>query len=339
MNPEGRKIKLLTLQKILEEQTDAEHCLTANQLAEKLDVYGIHAERKGIYDDVKVLNYFYQPADKRKMAKAPRIEKDEEGRGFYLDNRLFSVADLKVMIDAIQSSKFLSEAKTLELIEALETLCSKHQARGLKRQVIVTNRVKNMNTSIHNNVGHVNYAIENDEQLRFKYFDYDVKQERAFRKKGAFYIVSPYALVYCDDNYYLLAYDPESESIRNYRVDRMASLGSTGKPREGKEIFAQLDLARYQKYTFSMYSGEVKHVKMRFHNKMMNAVIDKFGRQDYAHAVDKEHFEIMVPVAISPQFYSWIFGLKNYATIISPPEVVEGMKEHLKAVMKRYENT
>ena len=164
---------------------------------------GIPVERKGIYDDIKVLNYFYQPTDKRKMAKATRVEKDEEGRGFYLDNRLFSVADLKVMMDAIQSSKFLSEAKTLELIETLETLCSKHQARGLKRQVIVTNRVKNMNTSIHNNVGHVNYAIENDEQLRFKYFDYDVKQERAFRKKGGFYIVSPYALVYCDDKHHL----------------------------------------------------------------------------------------------------------------------------------------
>ena len=165
MNTDGRKMKLLTLKKIFEEQTDAEHCLTANQLVEKLNEVSIPAERKGIYDDIKVLNYFFKPADKRKEARATRIEKDEEGRGYYLENRLFSVADLKLMIDAIQSSKFLSEAKTMELIEALETLCSRHQARGLKRQVIVTNRVKNMNTNIHNNVGHVNYAIENDVQL------------------------------------------------------------------------------------------------------------------------------------------------------------------------------
>ena len=233
MNTDGRKMKLLTLKKIFEEQTDAEHCLTANQLVEKLNEVSIPAERKGIYDDIKVLNYFFKPADKRKEARATRIEKDEEGRGYYLENRLFSVADLKLMIDAIQSSKFLSEAKTMELIEALETLCSRHQARGLKRQVIVTNRVKNMNTNIHNNVGHVNYAIENDVQLKFKYFDYDVRQERVFRKKGGFYVVSPYALVYTDDNYYLLAYDAEKDKIMNFRVDRMVSMGSTSMPREG----------------------------------------------------------------------------------------------------------
>ena len=338
MNTDGRKMKLLTLKKIFEEQTDAEHCLTANQLVEKLNEVSIPAERKGIYDDIKVLNYFFKPADKRKEARATRIEKDEEGRGYYLENRLFSVADLKLMIDAIQSSKFLSEAKTMELIEALETLCSRHQARGLKRQVIVTNRVKNMNTNIHNNVGHVNYAIENDVQLKFKYFDYDVRQERVFRKKGGFYVVSPYALVYTDDNYYLLAYDAEKDKIMNFRVDRMASMGSTSMPREGKDIFAKLDLARYQKYTFSMYSGEVKRVTMRFRNNMMNSVIDKFGRQDFASPVDKDHFEITAFVAVSPQFYAWVFGLKNYVTIVSPPEVREGMKKHLEAVLKRYED-
>ncbi|NLO84970.1 MAG: WYL domain-containing protein [Clostridiales bacterium] len=337
MNINGRKMKLLTLQKILEEQTDIDHCLTATQIVEKLNILNIQAERKGIYDDIEALNMFYAPTDKRKTSKALRIEKDESGKGYYLDNRLFSVSDLKLMIDAIQSSKFLSEAKTIELIEALETLCTKRQAYNLRRQVIVSNRVKNMNTNIHNNVDHINSAIESNEQIRFKYFDYDVKQERLYRKKGAWYVRSPFALVYSDDNYYLLAHDAEKDKIMNFRVDRMASISSTFEPRTGKEAFDKIDLAKYQKYTFSMYSGKIENVTMVFRNNMMNSVIDKFGRQGYAKAVDKDHFEITVPVAVSPQFFGWIFGLGNYVRITSPDSVKEKMKKALSGAMERYE--
>ena len=334
----GRKMKLLLLQKILEEQTDEEHFLTANQLADRLKVFGISAERKGIYDDIAALNAYYKPADKKKVDRAQRIEKDEEGRGYYLTNRLFSVSDLKLMIDAIQSSKFLSDAKTLELIEALETLCSKHQAQGFKRQVIVSNRVKNMNINVHKNVDHLNYAIVEDWKVKFKYFDYDTKQQRAFRKKGGWYVISPFALVYCDDNYYLLGYDAEKGKIMNYRVDRMAFVSAQeGMIREGKDVFAALDLAQYQKYTFSMYSGDVQRVTMRFRNTMMNAVIDKFGKLGYVKEVDKDHFEVTVPVAVSPQFFGWVFGLGNYVTIVGPENVKEKMKKMLDGVRKRYD--
>ena len=334
----GRKMKLLLLQKILEEQTDEEHFLTANQLADRLKVFGISAERKGIYDDIKALNAYYKPADKRKADRAQRIEIDEEGRGYYLTNRLFSVSDLKLMIDAIQSSKFLSDAKTLELIEALEMLCSKHQAQGFKRQVIVSNRVKNMNTNVHKNVDHLNYAIVEDWKVKFKYFDYNTKQERAFRKKGGWYIISPFALVYCDDNYYLLGYDAEKGKIMNYRVDRMAYVSAQeGMIREGKDVFAALDIAQYQRYTFSMYSGDVQRVTMRFRNTMMNAVIDKFGKLGYVKEVDKDHFEVTVPVAVSPQFFGWVFGLGNYVTIVGPENVKEKMTKMLDSVRNRYD--
>ena len=334
----GRKMKLLLLQKILEEQTDEEHFLTANQLADRLKVFGISAERKGIYDDIKALNAYYKPADKRKADRAQRIEIDEEGRGYYLTNRLFSVSDLKLMIDAIQSSKFLSDAKTLELIEALETLCSKHQAQGFKRQVIVSNRVKNMNTNVHKNVDHLNYAIVEDWKVKFKYFDYNTKQERTFRKKGGWYVISPFALVYCDDNYYLLGYDAEKGKIMNYRVDRMAYVSAQeGMIREGKDVFAALDIAQYQRYTFSMYSGDVQRVTMRFRNTMMNAVIDKFGKLGYVKEVDKDHFEVTVPVAVSPQFFGWVFGLGNYVTIVGPENVKEKMTKMLDSVRNRYD--
>jgi len=244
---------------------------------------------------------------------------------------------MSVSLNRIQSSRFLTEAKTQELVEGLRTLCSKHQARALHRDVIVTNRVKNMNESIHRSVEFLTTAIEKGVQIRFKYFDYDVKQERVYRKKGGFYTISPYNLIYSDDNYYLLAYDPELAQFRTYRVDRMAYLGLTDKLREGKEALEALNLENYQKQTFSMYGGDVKHVTLRVSNRMMGAIIDKFGRQNYAHPVDDRHFEVTVSVAISPQFYGWVFGLKNYVTIVSPQDVVEGMKEHLRAVMKRYE--
>ena len=333
----GRKMKLLELRRLLEEETDAEHGLNATQISERLKAKGISAGIKAIYDDIHALNYFYQPADKRKAARAPHIELDENGGGYYLDNRLFSVADLKLIIDAVKASRFLTEQKTQELVEGLRTLCSRYQAQSLRREVIVTNRVKNMNESIHRSVEFLAAAIEQGVQVRFKYFDYNVKQERVYRKKGGFYTISPYHLIYSEDNYYLLAYDAELEEFRTYRVDRMAYLGLTDKPREGQDALAEHPLENYQKTSFSMYGGDVKHVTLRVSNWMMGAIIDKFGRQNYAHPLDDRHFEVTVPVAVSPQFYGWVFGLKNYVTITAPQDVVEGMKAHLRAVVKRYE--
>ena len=334
----GRKMKLLEVRRILETETDQEHMLTANQIAMKLEKLGFSKpDRKGIYDDVNVLNYFYRPSDKRKAKQACFIAKDEETFGYYMDNRPFSIADLKLMIDAIQSSKFLSEAKTMELIEALEMLCSVHQAKQLKRQVVVSNRVKNMNINIHNNVGHINAAIDADVSVCFKYFDYGVKMERVFRRKGGWYEVSPLLLVYSDDNYYLVGCDHKDGKVRNFRVDRMAQPNGTGNPRIGKELFTKEDLGLYQRYSFNMYNGKVEDVTMRFRNNMMNAVVDKFGKQNFAHPVDKDHFEITVPVAVSPQFFGWIFGLGNYVTIVGPTWVKDKMVEALEKVRRRYE--
>lgn len=334
----GRKMKLLEVRRILETETDPEHTLTANQIATKLEARGFDKpDRKGIYDDINVLNYFYKPDNRRKGLQPYFIEKDEETFGYYMDRRLFSIADIKLIIDAVQSSKFLSETKTQELIEALETLCSKHQAKALKRQLIVSNRIKNMNTSIHNSVDHINYAIDNNVTIRFKYFDYDIKMRPVFRRKGEWYEISPLVMVYSDDNYYVIACDHKDGKVKNFRIDRMSKVNATINPRTGTELFTKEDAELYQTYSFNMYGGDVKNVTMRFRNNMMNTVIDKFGKKITTYAVDKDHFEIEVRVAVSPQFYGWVFGLKNYVTIVSPPEVVKGMKKHLEAVMKRYE--
>ena len=147
-----------------------------------------------------------------------------------------------------------------------------------------------------------------------------------------------YNSLYCDDNYYLLGYDAEKAKIMNYRVDRMAYVSAQeGMIREGKDVFAALDIAQYQRYTFSMYSGDVQRVTMRFRNTMMNAVIDKFGKLGYVKEVDKDHFEVTVPVAVSPQFFGWVFGLGNYVTIVGPENVKDKMTKMLDSVRNRYD--
>lgn len=334
----GRKMKLLEVRRILETETDAEHTLTANEIVKKLKGRGFEkADRKGIYDDINVLNYSYKPDESRKGLSPYFIEKDEETFGYYMDRRLFSIADIKLMIDAIQSSKFLSEAKTQELITALGTLCSIHQANALKRQLIVSNRIKNMNTSIHNSVDHINYAIQNNVTIRFKYFDYDIKKQQVFRRKGNWYEISPLMMVYSDDNYYVIACDHKDGKVRNFRIDRMSKVNATMTPRIGTELFTSEEAELYQTYSFNMYSGKVTPVTMRFRNNMMNTVIDKFGKQVIARAVDKDHFEVTVRVAISPQFFGWVFGLGNYVTIIGPEWVREKMVKTLEAIHRRYE--
>ena len=178
--------------------------------------------------------------------------------------------------------------------------------------------------------------INADVSVRFKYFDYDVNMERVFRRRGGWYEVSPLLLVYSDDNYYLVGCDHKDGKVRNFRVDRMAHLNGTGHPRMGKELFTKEDLGLYQRYSFNMYNGTVEEVTMRFRNNMMNAVVDKFGRQNFVNPVDKDHFEITVPVAVSPQFFGWVFGLGNYVTIVGPEWVKDKMVETLEKVRKRY---
>ena len=335
MVPDGYKVKLLTVLSIFEQKTDKENPMSADNIAKEVTKrLRIPCSRKGIYDDTDALNdYWHASNDPR------RIEKDEKGRGYYLANRPFSAGDVKLMVDAIESSKYLSEAKTLKLIGALEKLCPETEVRDMKSQLVVFDRVKSMNTDIHESLGVISSAIAHNQQIRFKYFDYDVNKKRAYRKKGAYYQLSPYDLVYTDDNYYLVAYNAERKGRFTYRVDRMASVEIVLPDREGKEFFEdnRKEKLRLQKSTFSMFDGGVETVTMVFRVNMMNAVIDKFGKDVFIVPVDKEHFQISVPVAVSQQFYGWVFGLGNYVTIIGPEHIKKEMAKKLEEIRKRYD--
>lgn len=249
----------------------------------------------------------------------------------------------------IQASKFLSEKKTRDLINALEHQCSRHEAVSLQRQVVIANRFKTIASSntLFGNVDRIHKAINLNAQITFKYFSYDAKKQKQYMSKGELYTASPWTIIYADDNYYLLAY--EKGTIKHFRVDKMDNVTPcvetfelTGEevvtlPHEGKEEFEKVDMSAYSKYTFSMYGGKIQNVTMRFQNRMMGVVMDRFGRDVVTTVVDKEHFQITVPVAVSDQFYGWVFGLGNYVTIVGPDSVKEGMRKALAKVTKRYE--
>lgn len=331
----GHKVKVLDVLRYLVRETDEDHRKTANQIADALKACEYpRANRKGVYEDIKVINYFFHRTDGKKPAFF--VEKDPVDFGHYVSYRLLEVPDLKLIIDAIQSSKFLSEKKTKELISALETLCSRHQAKSLNHEVILANRVKSMNDNVLRNVDYLNTAIMNNCQVSFKYFDYGMKFERLYYKNIV--EASPLFLVYADENYYLIAYNEKYQALRTYRIDRMERVSyHPDKPRKGMELYTEDQRARYQQYTFGMYGGgDPKVIKLRVHRRAMNAMVDKFGKNIFPKIIDADHFEISVKVVLSPQFYAWVFGLKKYVRIMDE-EARAGMVEHLKAVMGMYE--
>ena len=331
---EGQKMKLFALKEILEQETDANHGITMARILELLSMRGIKAERKSIYDDIRAF---------RESEYLDVTVPQGQNREYSVASRTFELSELKMMIDAIQSSKFLSEKTTRDLIKKLESMCSKYEATELQRQVVIANRVKSISSSstLFRNVDALHKAITANAQISFQYFDYDLKKQRRYFKKGERYTASPWAMIYTDDNYYLLAY--EGGKFKHFRVDKMEDVQELTTQigvvieREGAEAFEKVDMSAYSKYTFSMFGGEITPVTMVFQNRMMGAVMDRFGRDVVVMKEDDRHFRITVPVAVSNQFYGWVFGLGKMVRIVSPESVKEGMKKALADIAQRYE--
>ena len=336
---EGQKLKLFALKEILENETDDSHGITMARILELLSMRGIKAERKSIYDDLRTL---------RESDILDLVGPQGQNRTYSVGERVFQLSELKMMIDALQSSKFLSEKTTRDLIKKLESFCSKYEAKELHRQVVLANRVKNISSSsvLFRTIDAIHRAITANAQVSFQYFDYDLKKQKHYMKKGERYVVSPWAMIYTDDNYYLLAYT--EGKFKHFRVDRMdkteamiteiAEAEVASLAREGAEEFAKKDMSAYTKYTFSMFGGETVPVTMVFQNRMMGAVMDRFGRDVVAMKEDERHFRVTVSVAVSNQFYGWVFGLGKAVRIIGPESVKEGMKKALADIAARYED-
>jgi hypothetical protein len=241
-----------------------------------------------------------------------------------------------LVVDSVQSAKFITDKKSKTLIKKLEAMASKYEARKLHRQVVISGRVKTMNESIYFNVDKLHEAIGSDSQIQFKYFQWNVKKEMELRKGGAWYQVSPWALMWDDENYYLVAYDGEEKKIKHYRVDKMLKISLVNKKREGKEEFQEFDMPRYNKSLFGMYGGEEVQITLEAENEFAGVLIDRFGKDIIIRQVDAEHFRTVVNVAVSNQFLGWIMALGNGVKIVSPESVVDRMRQEIKLLNEMY---
>lgn len=323
---QNQKRKLLYLLDILERETDEEHPLTLEQLRQLLAARGVEAERKSLYDDLEQLRLY----------GADIITHRDRQVRYYLGQRTFDLPELRLLVDAVQSSKFITHRKSLELIHKLEGQTSRHQAGQLQRQVLVTGRIKSMNESIYYNVDHLHSAMNDDRQVAFQYFDWDIRKQRQLRREGVEYIVSPWALTWDDENYYLIAYEA-GKGLRHYRVDRMLHIRSTGERRQGRERFEAEDMAAFSRKTFGMFGGEEQPVTLRCARWMTGVILDRFGQDTVLLPEGEGHFTVRVPIAVSEPFFAWASGFGTDLTIVSPPAVREQYTVYLKELLQAYE--
>lgn len=325
---EKQKMKLLYMMQLFLEKTDEEHMVTTQEIIDYLDANGITAERKSIYTDIDILIEYGMDIIKVKGSK----------KGYYLASRQFELAELKLLVDAVQSSKFITTKKSRELIGKLETLCSKNEARQLHRQVVVTNRNKTINENIYYNVDMIYNGIAENVKIRFQYFEWDANKEMQLRRGGEYYEVSPWLLTWDDENYYLIAFDAEAGMIKHYRVDKMQSMELSGESREGKEQFEHFDIAAYSKKTFGMFAGEEETVTLCCDKSLIGVMVDRFGKDVAMRRKDEAQVMARVNVAVSRQFFGWVTGLGPAVKITGPERTVREYQSYLKEILSGYED-
>ena len=321
----GQKLKLLYLLKMLQDNTDENHPMTTQQIIDRLAAEDIKAERKSIYDDIRALqDYGYDI-----IAVSSR-----NCGGYYLASRDFELPELKLLVDAVQSSRFITTKKSRELIHKLEAMASVHDAGKLQRQVYVAGRIKTENESIYYSVDAIHNAIQENCKISFPYLNWTYEKKLSPRKGKPKYTVSPWALIWREENYYLVAYDSAAGSMRHYRVDKMGTVTVLKEKREGAAMYQDMDVNAYANSTFGMYGGKSEVVTLRFPEILIGVVLDRFGKEIDIRP-DGDHFKCRAKVTLSNQFYGWLAGIGKDAVILSPAYVKEEYKEHLKSIMEQ----
>lgn len=316
----NQKAKLLYVLRYLEENTDAEHPATVEQIIAHLTSYGISAERKSIYSDIDALTAFGADIEKCRSKTV----------GYYIASRTFELPELKLLVDAVQSSKFITEKKSRALIKKIVGLTSKHEAKQLDRQVNVADRIKTANESIYYAVDDIHRAIAEDKKISFEYFEWSADKEKVLRRRGERYTVSPYTLVWDDENYYLIARDNEAGENRHFRVDKMLHLDISDEARD-MSTSPKDGVVSYSKKLFGMFGGTEQMVTLSCQNSLAGVIIDRFGAEtSFKKAKGDSSFEVSVKVVLSPVFYSWLASFEGKIKLISPEDAVEGYREFIK---------
>lgn len=335
MRTDSKKLKLLYLMRVFRESTDAAHGLTIQEIAKKMEAYDFTPERKSLYTDLDALGAygFCIESDGKRPPRYHYVpDSDKE----------LTLNELKLISDCVRSSKFMSSAMSNQIVNKLKSQLSEYDRLSLERQITVPNRIKRQTYSIMDTLDTITRAIDSNLQIKFKYSYYDEKKKKRFRKKAetdGFYFVSPYKLIYSDDNYFLVGYETsiKKPQMKHFRIDKMDAVSIVVAEREGEEAYKAItDVDNYSNYTFSMHGGDVKYVTLVFINHKMDSIIDRFGNDVVVSYHDETHSKVTVPVALSDAFYSWVFGFGKAIRIAAPQEAIDGMKKLLTDVASRY---
>jgi len=324
----NQRTKLLYIQKILLEKTDEKHPMTTQEIISELATYDIHVERKTLYSDIDILRQYGLDIVTHKSSLSYH----------FVANRQFELPELKLLVDAVQSSRFITEKKSAGLIAKLSSLTSQAQAQSLKRQIHVTGRPKSINEQSYYSVDAIHAAINDGKKITFKYFDYNVQKKPSYRKNGTTYEVTPVTLCWDSDKYYLVAYNAEHNELRNYRVDRMDNV-TVSEESGDKFDKHKFNITEHIKGMFGMFGGDVVRAKLAFDNSFVNVVLDYFGKDVTITPKDDDWFEVMVDVTVSPVFLGWIFQFGNKAQILSPNSLIDAMRNLIASSMVQYNLT
>ena len=324
---ENQKQKILVLLDLFKSKTDEEHGVTTSDIIDYLAEHGIKAERKTVYADLNTLKEYGYEISKEK----------KDGNYYYtLLDRDFQLPELKLLVDAVQASKFISAKKSSELIKKIENLASVYQAKQLQRQVFVSNRIKTNYENVYYNVDELNLAINENRKIKFDYYEWTLSKEMVLRKNGHKNDISPWSLAWDDENYYLVAFDGNSGIIKHYRVDKMRKIEILDEARDGREEFEEFDAAKYAKKVFGMFTGDEQRVKIQFANKLIGVVIDRFGQDIMIIPKGVDQFVVNVNVKVSNMFLGWIIGLGDGAKILEPESVVDEVKQITERLKEQY---
>ena len=321
---DNQKLKILYILDYLEKNSHEGHPVRASELISMLEHrHNILCERKTIYSDIAALQDY----------GVDIISMPGKNGGYFIGTRNFELSELKLLIDAVQSSRYLTEKKTRELIEKLCKQCNEHDAKLMRRHMMVSGRVKSMNETIYYSVDTIQEAISENKQIAFRYFDWGMDGNRVYRSKD--YEASPYGLCQDNENCYLLAHSLR-HGITSYRIDRMSDIRLLSQPRTPCPELTGKALQEHANQLFQMFAGDAVTVKLRFHRELCNVVIDRFGRDTMLIPDGPEHFTFTVKVAVSPMFLSWVIGFGDLAQILYPQSVVDQCKQLCKAALSQY---
>lgn len=319
----SQKLRLLYLDKILYEETDDMHSLTRSQINGRFADFGLEIpDRDTFAEDIKQLKAFGRDIICEKLGRE---------NYYHIGEREFELPELKLVVDSVQSSRFLSETRSRKLIDKLEKCVSRYEAEQLNRQVYVKDRIKNENTKSFYAVDIVNEAISKGKKISFKYIDYvaerlperngsvSVKKGKIFRHEQKEYVVSPWNMISNNQNYYMVGFE-NGKGIKHFRLDRMVDAALLEEPAD-KEAFKGMKISDYAEKRFDMYDGEEEDVVLRFKDRLFAVLDDRFGRKIDVRPVDDEYLETTVRVCVSNQFLCWILSLGNDIQITGPEKV------------------